>query len=103
MKSNVSAAREIRCGSQASKPWWMSHEKHGMPSSSQTSRQVPLPAHGVETQSLGLEIVEQVLDQVAAAVAGPFPVAVLAGPMEMVQAGQVRHRAAFLGARGSRA
>ena len=70
-----------------------------MPSSSQTSRQVPLPAHRIEDQTLGLKIVEQVLDQVAAAVAGPFPVAILTGPVEVVEAGQVWDRDSRFGVR----
>jgi hypothetical protein len=45
MKSNVRAAVKS-VGSQASKPWWMSQEMQGIPSSSHTSRQVPLPAIG---------------------------------------------------------
>ena len=53
-------------------------------------------AHRVEDQALRLEVQQQVLDQVAAAVAGPAAVAVLAGPVEVVQAGQVRHRAGVL-------
>ena len=54
MKSNVSAAGKP-CGSQASNPWWMSHAMHGMPSSSHTSRQVPVPRHRVEHHSVGLK------------------------------------------------
>ena len=57
-------------------------------------------AHGSQTHAVGLEIVEQVLDQVAAAISGIGPVAVLTGPVEVIQAGQVRHRDAFRGALG---
>ena len=50
-------------------------------------------AHRVEHQA-GAEKRQQVLDELAAAVAGPVPVAIFSGPVEVIQAGQVRHRAA---------
>ena len=87
MKSKVSTA-EKSFGSQASNPWWMSKDMQAMPSSSQTSRQVPMPAIGSQIKRRP-EIQQQILDEVAAAVAGPAAVAVLTGPVEMVEAGQV--------------
>ena len=71
MKSNVSAAGKS-FGSQASKPWWMSKEKQGMPSSSQTSRQVPLPAHGSQTSPRAGSSCSKILNQVSATISGPY-------------------------------
>ena len=48
--------------------------------------------HGVEHHA-GAEEREQVLDELAAAIARPFPVAVFACPVEVIKAGQMRDRA----------
>src|SRR5258707_824473 len=50
-------------------------------------------AHGVEYQS-GAEKRQQVHDELATAVARPASISVLSGPVEVIEAGKVRHRAA---------
>ena len=57
---------------------------HGMPSSSHTSRQVPLPAIGSKTRP-GRKYRQQVFDEIAAAIARIAPVAVLARTVKMIR------------------
>src|SRR5579884_162571 len=55
----------------------------------------PAAAHGVQDQA-GAEVEEQVLDEIAAAVAGVAPVAVLPSDVEVIQTGQVGDRTGVL-------
>ena len=59
----------------------------------------PRAAHGIADQA-GMEVPQQILDEVAAAIAGVAAVAVLAGTVEVVQAGQVWDRTCISGCKG---
>ena len=67
-----------------------------MPSSLQTSRHVPDAAMGSRIKR-GRKYSSKILDEVAAAIAGLAAVAVLAGTVEVVEAGEVRDGACISG------